>query len=80
MQNASVIRAVDRPDYSPLYDYLFLYASVSATLWRRSCAHVCISVHTDVGAHRVRGAPFGFLLFALCLSVYATRLREYTSV
>lgn len=80
MPDASIIRTADWPDYSPLYDYLFLYAGVSVALWRRFCALVCISVHTDVVAERVKEASFSCFLFALCLFVYAACLREHTSV
>lgn len=68
MPNATVIRTADRPDYSPLYDYLFLYASMSLVLCGCLSAHVCISVHTDVAAWGAKGASFSFLIVCSQLS------------
>lgn len=41
MPDASVIRTADRPDYTPLYGYLFLYVSVSVFVEILMCS--CVS-------------------------------------
>lgn len=79
MPDVSVIRTADRTDYSLLYDYLFLYASVSAETLMCSCVHICLYRYQRI-RRKKNEECISVSLFALCLFVYAACLNEYTSV